>query len=398
MIDRVFLIVADSMGVGAAPDAGKFPNGAGNDAGSDTYGALLGCKGFDAPNLGKMGICNIDGAGGIYRRREAEHPVAAYGKMRELSAGKDTVTGHWEIGGVISERAMPTFPEGFPVEFLDEMSRRWGRGWLCNKPYSGTEVIRDYGREHIERGKLIVYTSADSVFQIAAHEDIVSVEELYRCCETAREMLTGEYAVGRVIARPFEGDFPYRRTAMRRDYAIAPPCATMCDEISAAGLDVIGVGKIGDIFAHRGISEEIHTVSNSDGMAKTMALLSRDFRGLCFVNLVDFDMKYGHRRDVEGYACAVEEFDRFIGEFSARMQDGDCLIITADHGCDPTHIGTDHTREYVPVLIFGEKIKPQNLGIRQSFADLGKTVEALLGVNGSIRGESFANKIPVKDC
>lgn len=397
MISRVFLIVADSMGVGAAPDAADFKNGGGCDKGSDTYGALLRQKGFSAPNLSRLGICNIDGVDDVYKSFSAERPMAAYGKMREASAGKDTVTGHWEIGGFISERAMPTFSEGFPVGLLEDMSRRWGRGYLCNKPYSGTEVIRDYGREHMESGKLIVYTSADSVFQIAAHEDVVSVEELYRCCEIAREMLTGQYAVGRVIARPFCGVYPFERTPRRHDYALSPTADTMCDEIMAAGLDVIGVGKIGDIFAHRGISEEIHTSSNTDGMAKTMKLLNKDFHGLCFVNLVDFDMKYGHRRDVEGYAEAVMEFDRFIGEFAEKMGDGDCLIITADHGCDPTHIGTDHTREYVPVLIFGNSIRPENLGIRQSFADLGKTVEALLGVKGNISGKSFADSILIKE-
>ena len=390
-LKRVFLIVADSMGVGAAPDAADFANGDGTDEGADTYGALCRSDGFSAPFLTRLGIGNISGVDASYPK--CQNPIGAFGKMREASAGKDTVTGHWEIAGVSSESAMPTFPDGFPEDFLEELSRKWGRGWLCNKPYSGTEVIKDYGEEHIKTGKLIVYTSADSVFQIAAHEDVVSVEELYRCCETAREALCGTLAVGRVSARPFAGEYPFTRTPTRRDYALSAHGDTVCDEICAAGLDVIGIGKIGDIFAHRGISEEIHTVSNTDGMNKTAQLQSRDFRGLCFVNLVDFDMKYGHRRDTEGYAAAVTEFDAFLEDFCAKLGEDDCVIVTADHGCDPSHIGTDHTREYVPVLVYGRRIRNTDLRVRLSFADLGATCEELLGVEGHTEGESFASLI-----
>lgn len=394
---RVFLIVADSLGVGAAPDAEFFENGGASDVGSDTYASLLACDGFSAPFLSSLGICNISGTADIYKKSAVQAPLGAFGKMRESSAGKDTVTGHWEIGGVVSDKAMPVFPNGFPDGLLSRLSAEWGRGWLCNKPYSGTDVIRDYGDEHIKSGKLIVYTSADSVLQIAAHEDTVPIDELYRCCEAARRELTGAYSVGRVIARPFEGEYPFTRTPRRRDYALKPPKNTMCDELTAAGLDVIGVGKIGDIFAHRGISVEIHTVSNKDGMEKTMELAKNDFHGLCFVNLVDFDMKYGHRRDVRSYAEAVMEFDSFLGEFLQKLGDGDCLIVTADHGCDPAHPGTDHTREYVPLITAGKKIKPQNLGVRESFADLGKTVEELLGVDGNISGKSFADSILIEE-
>lgn len=390
-LKRIFLIVADSMGVGAAPDAKDFFNGDGTDVGADTYGALCRSKGFSAPFLTSLGIGNIPGVAPDYPSCAA--PVGAYGKMHERSAGKDTVTGHWEIAGVSSDRAMPTFPDGFPEELLDTLTRRWGRGWLCNKPYSGTEVIKDYGDEHLKTGKLIVYTSADSVFQIAAHEDIVPPEELYRYCEIAREELCGPLAVGRVIARPFSGEYPFTRTPRRRDYALSAPKDTVCDTLANAGFDVIGVGKIGDIFAHRGITEEIHTVSNADGMEKTAEIAARSFNGICFVNLVDFDMKYGHRRDIAGYAAAVEEMDAFLSGFCKNLGEDDCMILTADHGCDPAHIGTDHTREYVPVLVFGKRIAPVCIGVRTTFADLGRTCEELLGFDASGEGESFASLI-----
>ncbi len=384
---RVFLIVADSLGVGAAPDADKFYNGNGTDAGSDTFGSLLKHNGFHSQFLYKLGIGNIDGV--AYGKADA--PIAAFGRMQEASAGKDTVTGHWEICGIYTDKPMPTFPNGFPEKLLEEFGRKIGRGWLCNKPYSGTEVILDYGREHIETGKLIVYTSSDSVFQIAAHEDIVPVEELYKYCEIAREMLCGEYSVGRVIARPFVGEYPdYTRTSNRHDYALEPPKKTLCDVLKENALDVIGVGKIGDIFAHRGLTEEIHTKSNADGINKTLEILSRDFKGMCFVNLVDFDSKYGHRRDVSGYAEAVMYFDDKLSEMCNELNDDDVLIVTADHGCDPGFYGTDHTREYVPVLIYGKNIKPVNIGTRKSFADLGKTIADMLSVSGEeLEGESF---------
>ncbi|MDD6094169.1 MAG: phosphopentomutase [Clostridia bacterium] len=388
---RIFLVVADSMGIGAAPDASKYKNGDGTDEGSDTYGSLCKTKGFSAPFLEKLGIGNIDGVASFYPK--CANPVGVYGKMREKSAGKDTVTGHWELAGVVSEKEMPTFYEGFPEELLRRLCERWGRGYLCNKPYSGTEVIRDYGIEHMKTGKLIVYTSADSVFQIAAHEETVPINELYRCCEIARAELKGEFAVGRVIARPFLGEYPdFYRTANRHDYSLEAPSDTLCDVLKNKGMDVIGVGKIGDIFAHRGLTEEIRTVSNTDGMNKTYELLRRDFHGLCFVNLVDFDMKYGHRRDPEGYAGAVIETDRFLCKFSEKMRDGDLLILTADHGCDPCHIGTDHTREYVPVLMYSRNIIPRNIGIRDGFCSLGATVADLFEARHSFNG-SFADEI-----
>ena len=381
------------MGVGAAPDAGRYTNGDGDDRGSDTYGALCRVADFSAPFLTRMGIGNLEGV--PKGRPCTQVPIGAYGRMREVSPGKDTVTGHWEIAGLISKTKMPTYPHGFPLELLDRISAAWGRGWLCNLPYSGTQVIREYGRAHMETGKLIVYTSADSVFQIAAHEEVVPVEELYKYCETARRLLTGPHAVGRVIARPFVGQWPdFQRTANRRDYAQKPPGETMCDIIAGSGMEVIGIGKIGDIFAHRGITQEIHTTGNTDGMEKTLEIFRQAFAGLCFVNLVDFDMKYGHRRDIVGYARAVMEMDRFLERLYGKLGAEDCMIVTADHGCDPSHIGTDHTREYVPVLLAGPGIRAIPLETRKSFADLGKTCVELLGLNASsLAGGSFAPMI-----
>ena len=381
------------MGVGAAPDAGRYTNGDGDDRGSDTYGALCRVADFSAPFLTRMGIGNLEGV--PKGRPCTQVPIGAYGRMQEVSPGKDTVTGHWEIAGLISKTKMPTYPHGFPLELLDRISAAWGRGWLCNLPYSGTQVIREYGRAHMETGKLIVYTSADSVFQIAAHEEVVPVEELYKYCETARRLLTGPHAVGRVIARPFVGQWPdFQRTANRRDYAQKPPGETMCDIIAGSGMEVIGIGKIGDIFAHRGITQEIHTTGNADGMEKTLEIFRQAFAGLCFVNLVDFDMKYGHRRDIVGYARAVMEMDRFLERLYGKLGAEDCMIVTADHGCDPSHIGTDHTREYVPVLLAGPGIRAIPLETRKSFADLGKTCVELLGLNASsLAGKSFAPMI-----
>ena len=294
--------------------------------------------------------------------------------------GKDTTTGHWEMAGIISDAPMPTFPEGFPRELMDAFEAAVGRGTLCNLPYSGTDVIRDYGKEHVETGKLIVYTSADSVFQIAAHEDIVPIEELYEICRTAREMLTGKYGVGRVIARPFIGTAPdFKRTENRRDFSLVPPADTMLNKLSKDGFDVIGVGKIGDIFAMSGITETYPTHNNTEGMAKTTELLDKDFRGLCFVNLVDFDMKYGHRQDAIGYATALNEFDAWLGKTLPALKDDDTLIITADHGCDPTDNSTDHTREYVPCFVYGHDIPSKNLGTLLGFDFVASTVYELLG-------------------
>lgn len=376
---RVFLIVLDSFGIGTAPDSADF-----GDAGADTLGSIRRSAKFSAENMKKLGLFNIDGiAGGI------KAPVGAYARMTERSRGKDTIIGHWEMCGVISESPMPTFPDGFPEELLEKLSAAWGRGILCNKPYSGTQVIADYGREHIETGKLIVYTSADSVLQIAAHESVVPIEELYRDCEIARGICKGKYGVGRIIARPFEGEYPFKRTTRRHDFALVPPHKTTLDLLKDAGLDVIAVGKISDIFAGQGVTDAIKTAGNSDGMEKTMALLARDFRGFAFVNLVDFDMVYGHRRDIDGYAAATAAFDAWLGDFRAKMRPDDLLLITGDHGCDPGFTGTDHTREYTPLLAAGDAVRPGNLGTRTTFADIGATVADIFGVPNPNAGESM---------
>ena len=383
MIERVFLIVADSFGIGAMPDAAEY-----GDEGADTLSSIMRSEKFSAENMKKMGLFNIDGRlGGI------ASPSGAYARMTEKSNGKDTIIGHWEMCGVVSERDMPTYPNGFPKEVLDEFSRRTGRGVLCNLPYSGTKVIADYGKEHMETGKLIVYTSADSVFQIAAHESVVPIEELYRCCEIARELLQGEHGVGRVIARPFEGEHPFTRTSRRHDYALLPPHDTTLDLIKNAGLETICVGKISDIFAGMGVTKSIKTSGNADGMAKTLEVQKSDFRGFAFINLVDFDMVYGHRRDIDGYAEAIAELDGWLETFIANMRDSDVLMITGDHGCDPGFKGTDHTREYTPLLVYGREIEPKNLGTRESFADIGASICDMLGVKCTHNGKSFYGDI-----
>ncbi len=384
-IKRVFLIVLDSVGIGELPDAKNY-----GDEGSNTIKACCAQPGFNIPNLKNAGLFNIDG---VDFEKGVEAPTGAYGKCAERSKGKDTTTGHWEICGLISKKAMPTFPNGFPKELLDEFSKRTGRGVLCNKPYSGTKVIKDYGEKHIETGDLIVYTSADSVFQIAAHESVVPVEQLYEYCRIARELLKGEYAVGRVIARPFEGEYPFKRTARRHDFSLLPPQDTLLDYLSKSGLDVIPVGKIFDIFAGKGLKKANPTVSNADGMEKTLEFSKTDFHGLCFTNLVDFDMLFGHRNDAPGYAKALMEFDKWLGEFLLTLRDEDILIITADHGCDPITPSTDHSREYIPLLVLGKHVKPVNLGVRKTYADIGKTVADIFSVNADIAGESFKNEI-----
>lgn len=380
---RVFLIVLDSVGIGEMPDSAQY-----GDEGSNTLAACTRSDKLDIPNLRQMGIFNIQGVG---CGTPVEHPTGAVARLAEASKGKDTTIGHWEISGVISPKPLPTYPDGFPMELLEEFSRRTGRGWLCNKPYSGTQLLTDYGREHVETGKLIVYTSADSVFQIAAHEDVVPVPELYRCCEIARELLCGEHGVGRVIARPFVGTYPdYTRTPNRHDYSLQPPGDTVLDAIKAAGLDCIGVGKINDIFAGRGITEFVRTKSNADGMEKTFGYARKDFHGLCFVNLVDFDMVYGHRNDVEGYAGALTQFDRQLGQLLPMLREDDLLIITADHGCDPSTPSTDHSREHVPMVAWSKGIKAgANLGTRDTYAHIAATVADYLGVKGNFSGSSF---------
>ena len=384
MSKRVFLIVLDSMGIGEMPDANEW-----NDEGSNTLASIRNHPAFNCPNLEKLGLFAIDGVGG----NNAE-PMGAYARMFEASKGKDTTIGHWEIAGVYSPKAFPTYPNGFPDEVVSEFTKRTGKEIICNMPYSGTDVIRDFGEEHLKTGKLIVYTSADSVFQIAAHEDIVPVETLYEYCHIAREILQGEHAVGRVIARPFVGEHPFKRSPKRHDYSLLPPEKTMPSVLKANGFDTISVGKIFDIFAGQGFTESNPTVSNSDGMDKTISIMDRDFSGLCFVNLVDFDMVYGHRNDIEGYAKAMTEFDIRLGEVLEKLRDDDLLIITADHGCDPQTPSTDHSREYTPMLAFGKNIKSVNLGVRQSFADIGKTALEWLGVNDNdLFGEGFLKEI-----
>ena len=385
MEKRVFLLVLDSFGVGEAPDAALF-----GDAGSNTLGAIRKHPDFHCPNLEKLGLFHIEGVGG-----GKGQPEASYARMRERSMGKDTTIGHWEIAGLISEKPLPTYPNGFPDEVIREFENKTGRGVLCNKPYSGTDVIRDFGEEHLKTGKLIVYTSADSVFQIAAHEEIVPVEELYRYCEIARKMLVGEHGVGRVIARPFAGEYPFVRTPKRHDYSLTPPKKTLCDLLFEAGLDVISVGKIYDIFACRGFTESHPTVSNADGMEKTQAIAAREFHGLCFTNLVDFDMSYGHRNDIGGYARAATEFDAWLGGFLTELKENDLLIITADHGCDPSTPSTDHSREYTPMLMLGKGVKKgTDLGTRSTFADISASILEYFGIEQKeTAGQSYWKEV-----
>ena len=378
MAKRVFLIVLDSFGVGELPDAADF-----GDNGANT-GKL------NVPNMAKIGLFNIDGVD--FGEKESA-PSGTVMRLSELSNGKDTTTGHWEIAGIVSEKPFPTFPDGFPSEVIAEFEKKTGRKTLCNKPYSGTKVIADYGEESIKTGALIVYTSADSVFQIAAHESVVPVEKLYEYCEIAREILQGDFAVGRVIARPFEGEYPFTRTPRRHDFSLIPPKTTMLDVLKENGLDVIGVGKIYDIFAGKSVTECDRKIGNSVDMDITSEYQKKDFHGLCFTNLVDFDMLYGHRRNAVGYAQALNEFDAWLSGFMAKMRSDDVLIITADHGCDPCHSGTDHTREYIPVMVYGNEIKPLNLGTRTGFCDIAATVLELLNITGSVNGKSFADEI-----
>ena len=387
MAKRVFLIVLDSCGVGYMPDAADF-----GDVGANTMKSISASDKFRPNNLLKMGLPNIDGVDYL---GHTDEPTAAVGRIAELSRGKDTTVGHWEIAGIVSQKPLPTYPNGFPEDVLDEFRRRTGRDILCNKPYSGTQVIADYGDEHVKTGKLIVYTSADSVFQIAAHEDVVPIEELYKYCREAREMLAGEHAVGRVIARPFVGTSgAYTRTSNRHDFSLEPPAKTILDYIKDSGLDSIAVGKIYDIFAGRGTTRHTYTKGNTDGMAKSLDIADDDFNGLCFINLVDFDMLYGHRNNVDGYAAALTEFDGWLNSFLPKMRDDDILIITADHGCDPGYIcSTDHSREYIPLIVYGKHVRPVNLGTLTGFCDIGKTVLDYLGVDGDIEGKSFLGDI-----
>ena len=387
MANRVFIIVLDSFGIGELPDAADY-----GDIGSNTLLSISKSSKFNATNLRRMGLLNIDG---VTAGTRAASPEGCFARMNEKSKGKDTTIGHWEIAGIISEKPLPTFPEGFPAEVIEKFEKATGRKALCNMPYSGTEVIEKYGLEHVKTGSLIVYTSADSVFQIAAHEDIVPLEQLYAICQQARDIMVGGFGVGRIIARPFIGEYPnFKRTSNRHDFSLAPPQTTMLDLLAAKGFETLGVGKINDIFAGKSISWTTRTTSNRDGMQKTIELLNRDFKGLCFVNLVDFDMLFGHRNDIDGYANAISEVDMQLGEFMRGMKPEDVLIVTADHGCDPATASTDHSREYVPMLTYGKSLnKGINLGTRKTYADIAATVLDIFGVENSLPGESVWGEI-----
>ena len=384
---RIFLIVLDSFGIGAMPDSERF-----GDVGVNTLRSCTKSEYLNIPNLINAGLGNIDGVDCLPK---VDAPTGAYARLSEKSMGKDTTIGHWEIAGVVSDHPLPTYPEGFPEEVLEPFRAATGRGILANAPWSGTEVINVFGDEHVRTGDLIVYTSADSVFQIAAHEDVVPLEQLYEYCRIARKILQGKHGAGRVIARPFVGTSgAYKRTSNRHDYSLEPPAATLLDALKASGKASIAVGKIYDIFAGIGTTEHVYNKSNADGLNHTMDYATQDFEGLCFVNLVDFDMLFGHRRDTDGYAKALTEFDAWLPDFLAQLGEEDLVMITADHGCDPGYTATtDHTREYVPLLVLGKQVRPVNLGTRQSFADIAATVAQLMEVSLDTSGESFADQI-----
>ena len=384
---RIFLIVLDSCGIGQMPDAANF-----GDVNVNTLASCAATGKLEIPNMIAAGLGNIDGVSCLPK---TDAPTGAYARLAEASMGKDTTIGHWEIAGIVSPDPLPTYPNGFPEEILEPFRQATGRGILANAPWSGTAVIDEYGAQHMQTGDLIVYTSADSVFQIAAHEDIVPPEQLYEYCRIARNLLTGKHGVGRVIARPFIGTpGNFKRTANRHDFSLEPPKATLLDAVKAAGMASIGVGKIYDIFAGIGLTDHVYNKSNADGMNHASNYVNQAFEGLCFVNLVDFDMQFGHRRDAEGYAKALNEFDGWLGEFLKKLGEEDLVMITADHGCDPSYTATtDHTREYVPLLILGKQVKPVSLGTRQSFSDIAATCADLLGVELDTPGQSFANQI-----
>lgn len=387
MKKRIFLIVLDSFGVGALPDAAAY-----GDQGSNTLKSVAASPKFYAETLKKLGLFSIDGVN--VGSKPSFSPLAAYGRMAERSAGKDTTAGHWEIAGLITKTPFPTYPNGFPPEIILTFEEETGRPVLCNKVYSGTEVIRDYGREQVEKKGLIVYTSADSVFQVAAHESVFPPETLYEYCRKAREILTGKHGVGRVIARPFTGEYPdFKRTENRKDFSLAPTGKTILDLLSESGLSCISVGKINDIFAGRGITEKYKTKNNAEGMAAAEKMLKKDFQGLCFINLVDFDMLYGHRNDSDGYAGAIKAFDHWLCQFLPEMKKDDLLIITADHGCDPGTVSTDHSREYVPLMVCGDRVIPKNLGTRNTFADIAATIAENFNLGPFKNGKSFLKEI-----
>jgi phosphopentomutase len=387
-VKRVVLIVLDSMGVGELPDAAEY-----GDEGSNTLAnTARAVGGLSLPHMQRLGLGNITAVVGV---PPCDEPLGAYGRMAEASAGKDTTTGHWEMAGIYSPWPLPTYPNGFPQELIEEYERRIGRKTLGNYPRSGTVIIQELGEEHIRTGYPIVYTSADSVFQVAAHEEVIPIEELYRICQIAREMLVGEHAVGRVIARPFIGEpGNFTRTERRKDFSLLPPEPTLLDRLVAAGHPVMGVGKIEDIFAHRGLSQSVHSPNNMACVDQTLAFMEESQRGLIFINLVDFDMLWGHRNNPQGYAGGLEDFDRRLPEIIEAMTAQDILFLTADHGNDPTTPSTDHSREYVPLLAYGGMVKAGvDLGTRETFADLGATVADLLGIEPLPFGTSFAGEI-----
>jgi phosphopentomutase len=387
-VRRVIIIVLDSMGVGELPDAAEY-----GDEGSNTLAnTAKAVGGLSLPHMQKLGLGNITAVVGV---PPCDETLGAYGRMAEASAGKDTTTGHWEMAGIYSPRPLPTYPNGFPKELIEEYERRIGRKTLGNYPRSGTVIIQELGEEHVRIGYPIVYTSADSVFQVAAHEEVIPIEELYRICQIAREMLVGEHAVGRVIARPFIGEpGNFTRTERRKDFSLLPPEPTLLDRLVAAGHLVMGVGKIEDIFAHRGLSQSVHSPNNMACVDQTLAFMKESQRGLIFTNLVDFDMLWGHRNNPQGYAGGLEDFDRRLPEIMDAMTAQDVLFLTADHGNDPTTPSTDHSREYVPLLVCGRMVKPgANLGTRETFADLGTTVAELLGIEPLPFGTSFAKEL-----
>lgn len=389
MIKRVIFIVLDSVGIGALPDAEKY-----GDKGANTLGHVAAFNnGLNLPNMESLGLGNIDGIENI---NKVDSPIGVYGKLYEASNGKDTVTGHWEMVGVESKIAFPTYPNGFPKDVIEEFEKKTGRKVIGNKPASGTEILVELGEEQLKTGDLIVYTSADSVFQIAANEEIIPLEDLYKYCEIAREMLTGEHSVARVIARPFVGKTKdtFTRTSNRRDYALLPPHETTLDALKKNGVKVMAVGKIEDIFSGKGITDAIHTKDNMDGVDKTLDYMKSNDSGLIFTNLVDFDMKWGHRNDAAGYGKGLEDFDIRLKEIMDNMTDNDVLFITADHGCDPTMPGTDHSREYVPFLAYGKEIKSgYNLGIKTGFFNIGQTILDIFNIEPLKNGESFLKEI-----
>ncbi len=384
---RIFLIVLDSFGIGQMPDSGRY-----GDVDVNTLASCADSGQLHIPNMIAAGLSNIDG---VTCLPKAANPTGAVARLAEASMGKDTTIGHWEIAGLVSKQPLPTYPNGFPPEVMEPFCRETGRGYLANAPWSGTAVIQQYGDEHVKSGKLIVYTSADSVFQIAAHEEVVPPEELYRCCRIARRILQGKHGVGRVIARPFVGTSgSYTRTANRHDFSLDPTGRTLLDAVKEGGLSSIGIGKIHDIFAGKGLTEYVYNESNAHGMAHTDRYAATDWQGLCFVNLVDFDMNFGHRRDIQGYAQALSQFDNWLGSFLEKLPDDDMVMITADHGCDPGYTATtDHTREYVPLLVLGKAVRPVNLGTRATFADIAATVAQILDVELETPGSSFARDI-----